>query len=286
MKPSTHERITALAVEIGAQSGNGGLARLFNDPAFRPGVIEGVVLEDAPTLSRLLNWHFHPTNETLRRKIWAIVEPNSRPLLARRQERFLEACQGHPASNPYLLLGRIIHHIQDMSTPSHVVPVYHGPGLDDPYEDYLEVRWDDIQSCARTRVRTLQHDAPPPAHDFLGLYDRAAQVTLLWLDADRRCIEVVVDDQIDYASGALFWAGHEQTFAEPPPYHSRGFGGFGPMGRQFGNGAEVVIGTHRHRVRDASYLEVATHFVTQALEDTLAAMRLGAACLAGEPLPT
>jgi len=35
-----------------------------------------------------------------------------------------------------LVSGRLTHHIQDMSTPSHVVPVYHGPGLKDEYENF------------------------------------------------------------------------------------------------------------------------------------------------------
>lgn len=43
----------------------------------------------------------------------------------------------------YNKFGRILHHIQDMSTPSHVLPIYHGPKFPlylspKKIEDYFE----------------------------------------------------------------------------------------------------------------------------------------------------
>ena len=82
----------------------------------------------------------------------------------------------------YNKFGRILHHIQDMSTPSHVLPIYHGPKfplyvslkkIEDHFETFMYKNDDNI---------TLE-DVHIPSSDnninsFFQIYDNAAHEML------------------------------------------------------------------------------------------------------------
>ncbi|MBM9613795.1 hypothetical protein JWJ90_05775 [Desulfobulbus rhabdoformis] len=87
--------------------------------------IEGSVEEDAITLNvqRLFNWHFYDPGKRLGRTWWGAYRSNT--------HRFNNLAKDFVTLNSsnvqecYKLAGRLVHHIQDMSSPPHTVPVYH-----------------------------------------------------------------------------------------------------------------------------------------------------------------
>ena len=96
-------------------------------------IIKGNVSEDAFGFKWAIRWcnqHFYnPLKERKHRKrIYSINE---------RFERIAKRCFRRVGSKKYFkYVGEIVHHIQDMTNPSHVVPVYHGPGLKDKFDEH------------------------------------------------------------------------------------------------------------------------------------------------------
>lgn len=128
MYPCQHRQITEAALRrFSAQN-----------PAHSPltqsqqeAIIVGSAQEDAPSWQRISNWHFFRSNDQM--PIWRGFRFDSRG--ASRRCRSSCTCV-RPRS--YELIGRLLHHIQDMSTPSHVTPIYHGGVPADPYESWLK----------------------------------------------------------------------------------------------------------------------------------------------------
>ena len=102
-----------------------------------------------PLYTRATNWHFYNGNleqDTVKKTIWPFHEPlvihlSSNHILQRRVKELEQEIAKNSIEDALLLVGRILHHIQDMSTPSHVVPVYHGPLITDSFEIYLNSRF-------------------------------------------------------------------------------------------------------------------------------------------------
>lgn len=74
---------------------------------------------------RLTNWHFYnpnKTSEAVTRR--SFVEQSQRRLWQRAKHGFESMSE---AEGKALFLGALIHFVEDVSVPAHVVPVYHGP---------------------------------------------------------------------------------------------------------------------------------------------------------------
>lgn len=87
--------------------------------------IEGSVEEDVITLGlqRLLNWHFYDPGKRLGRAWWGAYRSNTNRF-GSLAEKFAELKSGD-VQERYELAGRLVHHVQDMNSPPHTVPVYH-----------------------------------------------------------------------------------------------------------------------------------------------------------------
>jgi hypothetical protein len=75
--------------------------------------------------NRLTNWHFYNPNKTskaITRRV--TVEQSQRRLWQRARHGFDTTSK---AEEKPLFLGALIHFVEDVSVPAHVVPVYHGP---------------------------------------------------------------------------------------------------------------------------------------------------------------
>ena len=84
------------------------------------------------------------TSQIPKRVKW-IFKPTSEDILNKRISSMWNSDRN--SDQFYNYLGRIIHHIQDMSTPSHVLPIYHGPKfpltlaigmINDHFETFIE----------------------------------------------------------------------------------------------------------------------------------------------------
>ena len=75
------------------------------------------------TLQRLFNWHFYDPGSRLGHTWWGARKANT-IRFANLAEKVAKS-DGKDPSETYELAGRLVHHIQDMSSPPHTVPVYH-----------------------------------------------------------------------------------------------------------------------------------------------------------------
>lgn len=281
MKPESHKRITALALDLFTRDRESSLVADLSGNLFRNALLQGTKYEDEFTPTRGLNWHFYPANQTIKaaehvllKQPRIIIKPTSEGILLKRQKGLAALVQNGPSVGLFELFGRVLHHLQDMSTPTHVVPVYHGPGNLDPYEEYLEKKWQLIAPRIDENQLLEQLSGQQSATDFKGLYDRAGSRLLDYLFLAQTEFPVTINHQPTTAPGTIFWEPFDaarHSSGEGVPFHIRGFGRFGPLGSNYAADTPVKIGKTTYRADQEVFLSLATFFVNCAVIDTLSA---------------
>ncbi len=193
-----HETMTRASVDAALASGD--LPQLA---AHRALVVEGSRAEDLNLPVKWTGYHhfFHPGTSldssfrkdsgTRVRVLWAEAE---------------EAARNGDLARAFDRVGHLVHHIQDMAVPMHVVPVMHG--LSDRFE----------QHAARQAVLTVTRELTP-------LSGEEAQLALA-----RETLEVVRTGSLPVEGGAIPWSAF---WAEPTTRAPGAFGGYGVVGNAF-----------------------------------------------------
>lgn len=278
MKAGTYAEITEIAAEMLAGRGAGKLAQLLGEDKYRKALCQGAKREDAPTLSRGLNWHFYPANEELRQAdrdflVWTL-RPTSLFILGKRQAEVLYLLGTGPSRRLFEAMGRVLHHLQDMSTPSHVVPVYHGPKIADPFEDFLEVRWPQLEAFLKVELHRETLPAVTSGADFVTLYQQAGQRLLSGLDAGQGLFPLTLNEEGTLVDSTLFWRIHATSPSIGKiPFKICGFGSFGPLGEGFGTCSSCWIDGREVRVDDAVYMKIGVYYIKAAVVDSLRALQ-------------
>ena len=250
MKPVVHKRLTRVAIELCGDT----LSQTMREHA--KAIVRGSVYEDDVTLERLLNWHFYRSDDSpISRRRWGIVRPTSEHIFI----KHIQALKRAPRDNEarYLLLGRLLHHIQDMSTPSHVLAIYHGPGNPDPFETFVE---DHLCAISGEGI-----DPPTPPADFWALYQKAARETLAYVDGGS--FEIVRENGRERLKFSEFW----KTWEEKEDPMRRGFGTFGPLSEcfdRFDDPSDTPCG-----ISDATLLQIQKTLCDRAVVDSCRALR-------------
>lgn len=178
-KAKGHRTLTEAAVSLYQRCHEGlGLDPLAVQVGRR--LASGSKSEDRPTPTRWRHWHFydrrHPDGEVLGRR-------GSSKRLHHFHTRFasLEASvRPHDEGKAGKDLGRLLHYIQDVTLPAHVVPVLHGPvlfGFDKDLLDPWPIRLDALSPAV-----TCQGMADAMAPTFRALLDSTAAATYRDLD--------------------------------------------------------------------------------------------------------
>jgi hypothetical protein len=271
MKAATHKIITQKALQKYIQAKGERYAGVFSNALWQECIRDGTAWEDAPSKFRFTDWHFYPTNDLLKKEILGLAIPNSAYLVALRQRKLVEELEHGLSERLFTRFGRLLHHIQDMSTPTHVVPVYHGPGMPDPYEEFLDSQWEeDICPFIAGNLADTANAA-----QFSDLYQAAAQATLEKLAPHGLRINVLIDGVDTQADSTLFWLSHDQVEGGPKPHlYKHGFGGFGILGKHFGKTGMHRVDGHGYEITIKTYRDIAVTFVKKAINDSLAALRL------------
>lgn len=138
-------------------------------------------------------------------------------------------------------VGGILHHIQDMSTPAHVVPVFHGkpaPGefmaIDDQFEafsggnieKYLEksISQEDLEKVVANAL---------PSDSFQKIYETAAEKTLDFLRTATFVATVDETTRTDVPC-TMFWREYDYEMDPLRGHETAGFGEYGPLAGCFG----------------------------------------------------
>jgi len=275
MNPGDHVRLTKKAIELYVAHAGGKHSRWFDH--YRRDVCVGCVVEDLlPLHVRLTNWHFFPENEALqprKKKVLGYeltVYPTSKRLCERRVEQFDHECVKRPSKNLFRLIGRILHHVQDMSTPAHVIPVYHDPRAPDSYESYSKKHMAD-----RLRSVDIREDRFSELRSELSgsfdLYDRGARATLAYLYQSRKRFPCLIDGKLEAIACDALWKRSSDHGGGREAKGGNGFGRYGVLGRHFGI-TRVEVGDRVYEVAADVFRALHQDLVQKALEDSLRVM--------------
>jgi hypothetical protein len=195
---SSHEAMTRASIDAALEAGAPSALA-----AHRETVVEGSRAEDLNLFVKWTGYHhfFHPgvsLDSSIRKDSGTRVR-----VLWREAE---EAASNGDLARAFDRVGHLVHHIQDMGVPMHVVPVMHG--LTDRFE----------QHEAKTGLGCLAREIAP-------LSGEEAQLALA-----RETLEVVRTGTLPVEGGAIPWSAF---WAEPTPHKPGAFGGYGVVGNAF-----------------------------------------------------
>lgn len=281
MKPETHHKITEFVVNQYLKNTSGGrLASDLNNSRFKKAIIDGSRDEDKATPSRGLNWHFYPANNEIENDnrnilLFLKLRPTSRWIVENRQEKVIDKLDDGASKSIFKNMGRVLHHIQDMSTPTHVVPVYHDHELLDPFETYLVNNWFPIEvELNATAVQLSSVIEKSSSDDFVTLYDMGGKTLLKNLESGGGLFPVTINEDMVKVSSDAFWLSYALAPSTADiPLDIKGFGSFGPLGEKFGECSFYDNGGATVAVDSEVYNEIAVFFTRSAVEDSLKALK-------------
>ncbi len=286
MTPKNHKDITALSLSL--------FQKINNNKAIQHKVKKLLMKASSNEdrffdyfFQRLFNWHFYNNNLNIDNKIHRGRRTSEKRVknlikdIDKYIERFERKQKRRDAKKLLDAAGRLAHHIQDMSTPSHVVPVYHGLGLKDEYENYSK-RYagkakiifnshrignkDDIyikEINIAEHTTSLEARYSPSLHALYNLYVASAESTLEYLRENGFNLDV--DDEPQYMKWNNFWREKDDTFESKK---HQGFGDFGKLGNNFGKPSFRIDKT-LYKISNDQYLNLYNYLLRKSVLDTL-----------------
>ncbi|MBP5954885.1 hypothetical protein ICA16_04340 [Pseudomonas anatoliensis] len=159
----------------------------------------GTDAEDSNLLTlhqRITNWHFYNRNKKLE-PFW-FANRSLDVIFSKRIEK-LNALLVEPDADlveVYEQAGRVLHYIQDMSVPGHVVPAYHAklPGNDpDPFDEFESIEALPVFELSDAQCQELRAEADKAEATPQRFLDAAATATLQAIEQIDAAGKPVVD---------------------------------------------------------------------------------------------
>ncbi|CAI8885792.1 Zinc dependent phospholipase C [Pseudomonas sp. IT-232MI5] len=160
---------------------------------------DGTDAEDSSPLTilqRITHWHFYNRNEKLE-PLW-LVQRNLDAIFNKRIKKLNELLV-KPDADPvavYEQAGRVLHYIQDMSVPGHVVPAYHAklPGNhSDPFDEFESIEALPVFDLSDVQCQALRDEADKADANPRRFLDAAATATLQAIEQIDAAGKPVVD---------------------------------------------------------------------------------------------
>jgi hypothetical protein len=269
MKKEDHSFITEKALELYSDFS---LPNADTFTQFTSAVVLGSEEADIrPYSVRATNWHFFKANELLQpHKVELInllplitIYRTSEQVLRRRIiELETEISKGH-SEQLFELVGRILHHVQDMSTPSHVVPVYHGPLINDEFETYCHKKLDKkFKKIVIKEKDVIYKDS----YELMDTYVWAAKETLAYLRSTDSKFEAIVDGKPKKIGWDYFWRPYDGSSNNKGIL--RGFGSFSTLAKHFGDGT-IDIEEGKFELDCIHYENLLAYIAEKTLKDSL-----------------
>jgi hypothetical protein len=180
---------------------------------------QGAADEDELGLTRALNWHFYNNGHRIGRYWKFIFYCNgSNEKIYHQRVRTLDGLFASKASaiKIYAAAGRVAHHIQDMSVPPHVMPIYHVGN--DNFDNYAPA------SMPATDATAICKEVKGTIIELFELLERAAQNTL---HAVAQPVVFADGKTLENETWMKFWGG-------PDDQDLSGFKTYGEYGNLFG----------------------------------------------------
>lgn len=228
-----HKDLTRISIKIFNQCASDSFEESWITPLdeteeFR--LIDGSYSEDEDYFDKTTNWHFYDREGSIGResplKIFKkiIAEPtmHSRFNQLEITVRNLVKIDGIRSWQPYEAAGKLIHYLQDVTVPAHVVPIFHplNDGFGDSFDDYQVNETEllkkfDVNFC--NEMKSLKNKS------YNSILDFYANQTFIALN---NSIDDLTGDQGDPIKWNVFWNIKTNT---------RMFGSYGIAGNQYGN---------------------------------------------------
>ncbi len=202
------------------------------------------------SLQRLLNWHFYDPGSRLGHAWWGARKSNTRRFRYLAEKLAKSTGKGLPGM--YGLAGRLAHHIQDMNSPPHTVPVYHTTR--DPFDKYAtnEIAGVELTPAQLDVVKNEQRGLE--VKTLLKLLEDAATRTI-----DRVEEPVRFDGRLIAGDWTGFWRKFELT----------GEGCGRKPHKDFGCYGKNTFGTDVEQFTEPVYIRFYKKQIASAIEDTL-----------------
>lgn len=181
---------------------------------------EGAEDEDNPTPTRGRNWHFYNNGGKIGH-YWRLVffrcNGSNEEIFKKRVEKLQKLIEEKASTEDiYAAAGRVAHHIQDMSSPPHVLPIYHTD--EDRFDKYEPAT---VPNLATNAIcNSLQGNIVTPNE----LLESAAQATLAAVAAP---VVFSGGEKIESETWAKFWGGGSDK-------KYKGFSIYGAYGNTYG----------------------------------------------------
>lgn len=290
MHKSDHRHITRFAIDEFAKMCTPQFRAFLEEHGNH--LVKGSGVEDnSLSRQRLKNWHFYKPEKSENFKPFKFcflgtIEPSSRP---RYEELIRKFQQQHPPSSPsrfFNTAGRILHHIQDMSTPSHVLPIFHSPvsfwkeypKRGDCFEDFSK---DVIKNHLGTdEVKEPDGEVNSSFKGFMALYDFCAGETFKYLaGSDSKIIGKDSEGVATPITNAIFW---EKLSADDAVKKGLlpGWGDYGPHEKDFGSPLSFKVdtafteGSKDIHVNLDGYIHIYNRLLANMVSNSLTALRM------------
>lgn len=251
---------------------------------------------------RPMNWHFYNNgNKIINNKLIPGVRTSEARVhrliekALKEKKRFIKS-SGEEEQNDYLEnlfshTGRLIHHIQDMSTFSHVVPVYHGPGLKDSYETYsanlcgkMKIVLDEEPEDATYSIIFSSDELRESSDDHGGgnrkqlfdCYRLPAEESLQILKDEKHGFFITSNGEKKKASWNYFWKEDSDIGVGICPTidnKNQGFGAFGELCNNFGK-KSFEVGENHYEIEAGEYLKIYKVLMKKSIKDTVRVLSL------------
>ena len=177
------------------------------------------------------------------------------------------------SKNSYHLVGKIMHLVQDMSSPPNVIPVYHTADGSDSFETRLNYKLGSFLSGFNYNQErfNLVSECSAGENCIENVYQGAALTTLEHINSSKSKFDIEIDGKTKKAGWELFWDGDEQVRSSPSRYRLhriKGFGRYGPLGKHFGQ-EQVKVARQRYVVNSSIYDELCGFVIRKSIEDSL-----------------
>ena len=253
-------------------------------------IAEGSKKEDEGVFTRKMNWHFYRAENSpyLKPFLFGGIHPSSRKRFIEHATILTEKVNtNNNVKSIFLLAGRIIHHIQDMSTPAHVIPIYHGPSLNplhsfsikDGFEEFsksnIEKYLPGVQNLINDN-KDYDRNLKESNGTMISLYDLVAKRTLDYLESDNARFKAKVNGVEKTVTPDLFWKKFDPTKLNNDK--KNGWGSYGLFGK--GTGEKCYFGKSctkednednkdSYSISFSDYEHIYTHLLKQMMVDTL-----------------
>ena len=307
MKPSDHKKITQFTFDQ--------YNDLFSDAfralpkTFTTQTVQATADEDEKKpLKRFTNWHFYksgenPHKESFRCCFFIRINLYSHLIYQEHIDTLNDIVTPQGNRSPASLsqeqlatlaraFGGIIHHVQDMSTPSHVTPIYHGPWWgpgkfkkrQDHFEDFSQ-RYNTAHPLNHNGILQIPDNIPdlfPNDLDFMTIYHQTAEATRQYLRTTT--FPATRNNIPEEMPLTAFWQEYDFDTDPESANETAGFGQYGPWENCFGERkTSRTLDGVQWTIAFDTYQFIYFELISKMIADTLRCLRLLDTLLTSRP---